>query len=303
MGSSNFAASTLGEEGSVLWLCLIAVHELKRVPADIKRNRPNEIGSMKEVFGKTKIRSREFPVILFDAGGTLFHPNPSFEKVYEESLTALGVKVNDQELDRAILKVVRKFNEVSESDENFELKPKLWTESLLQALGVDSKDILKSLQSAISSQIKMVIAHSTVDTLLALKDRGYRLGIVSNWSGVLSDVLRDQDLLPFFESVITPLDAGVAKPHQKMFEAALEDLDVEASKVICVGESYAADIVGARRLGIQSILYDPRFRELRALCPEDTSGKVVALEALRHNRRLSGIRVIIRFEELLDIFI
>lgn len=260
---------------------------------------------MKEVFGKKKITSREFPVILFDAAGTLFHANPSYEKIYRSVLARHGIEKSDQEMDQLFLSVVRKFNELSESDDSFELHPRLWPETFVELLNLEdskAKALSAALAEAVSSEAKMVIAQSTEDICLLLKDRGYRLGMISNWNGILSDVVRDQDLLPFFDSIVTSLDIGVAKPRKEIFAAALEDLDLDASRAVYVGASFAADMVGAQRAGLQRILYDPKFREIRSLSLEDTSGKVVSIDSLKHNRRLADIRVMVRFEEILEIF-
>jgi putative hydrolase of the HAD superfamily len=258
---------------------------------------------MKEVFGKKKITSREFPVILFDAAGTLFHPTPSYEKIYKAVLAECRIEKSDQEVDQLFISILRKFNERAESEPSFELLPKLWTEAFIEELGAsaDSQRLSEKLNTAIN-QTKMGIAQSTEDICLQLRDRGYQLGIVSNWNGILSDFIRDQDLLPYFETIITSIDVGASKPRKEIFDAALRDLDLEASKTVFVGASYAADMVGAEKAGLHRILYDPKFRELRALSLEDTSGKVVSIESIKHNRRLSDIRVIVRFEELLEIF-
>ncbi|MDB5038982.1 MAG: hydrolase, partial [Bacteriovoracaceae bacterium] len=248
------------------------------------------------------VTSREFPVILFDAGGTLLHPNPPFEKIYREALAGLGYPKTDQEIDEAMLRSIRFFNEASERDENFELKPSLWAESMLRELNIEAK-IAPQIRQVVSAQAKMVIAQSTVDICSTLKDRGYRLGIVSNWNGILADVIRGNDLLDLFDSIITSVEVGAYKPRSKIFEEAIHDIDISPEKVVFIGESFAADMLGAKKLEMKRILYDPKFRELRALLPEDTSGKVVSIETLKHNRRLDDIRVITRFEELLEIFL
>ncbi len=257
---------------------------------------------MKEVFEKKTITSREFPVILLDAGGTLLHPNPTYEKIYKEVLDIHGIPKTEMEIDGAVLRVLSKFNEQSESNEDYQLQPSFWGPAVLRELGLEENaELLKDLLTAISTKVKMVIAQSTIDICTTLNQRGYRLGIVSNWNGILADVLRGHDVLDLFESIVTSVEVGYAKPHRRLFEAALEDMEVSASEVVFVGESYAADMVGARRMQMKKILYDPRFREVRALSPEDTSKKVVAIEALKHNRRLADIRLIARFEELLEI--
>lgn len=47
------------------------------------------------------------------------------------------------------------------------------------------------------------------------------------------------------------------KPEPGIFEHALKKLDVTAAETVYVGDNYYADVVGARRAGLQPVLYDP----------------------------------------------
>lgn len=261
---------------------------------------------MKEVFKKGRITSREFPVILFDASGVLFHPQPSFAQLYKKFLDSQGETFELERVEQALVDVMREFNRRAEEEEFFELKPQLWAAHIFSNLRLE-QDRIKKLHSAwidfASSELKMVIPQGSVDLLQELKDRGYRLGLVSNWQGLLSDFVRHQDMMDLFQLVLTAADVGFYKPRPEIFEAALEDLGVEASQCVFVGGSYAADIVGARKLHMRSFLYDPQLLELKALEPEDISQKVVSFEALKQNRRLLSTPVIRKLEEFLEIFL
>lgn len=258
------------------------------------------------MFKKDRVSSRDFPVILFDAGGVILHYQPRLERFYRDFCLQNGLQRSDQEVDSAFVSVIRTFNERAEADPLCQLKSQDWYEEILLKLKVsdeERKTLKPKLADAFSSQVKVTASNSTIDILQQLKDRGYRLGLISNWAGPLADILRAQDILDFFESVITSSDVGFAKPHPKIFEAALEDLSISSNECIFVGESYATDVMGARQAAIPCILYDPQFRELRALNPQDVSQKVVSLEALKQNRRIQDVKIIARFEELLEFFV
>jgi HAD superfamily hydrolase (TIGR01509 family) len=210
---------------------------------------------------------------------------------------------SEEDLDRASLHATRTLVALSEADQLKDLPQRIWLTAFLEALQFSPEEIIKlraEIQFQFSTDVKLVIAQTVLDLCTTLKERGYRLGIVSNWQGPLSEILRTQGLLDYFDSVITSHDAGVSKPNADIFRIALEDLDEVASKAIFIGDTFATDIIGAHRAGIQAILYDPLMKQLRALAPEDVSQKVVSLEALRHNRLLEGVKVIYRMTDLLE---
>jgi len=56
-----------------------------------------------------------------------------------------------------------------------------------------------------------------------------------------------------FDAVITSEFARCYKPRPRIFEIALDALRVDPGSVVHVGDSLAADVAGARRLGMQTI--------------------------------------------------
>lgn len=86
-----------------------------------------------------------------------------------------------------------------------------------------------------------------------------RVGIVSN---NLLDEQRDKlefcGLTPYVDVLLVSEDAGVSKPAPRIFEMALERLRVAARDAVMIGDSWAADIVGAARAGIRPVWFNPR---------------------------------------------
>jgi putative hydrolase of the HAD superfamily len=99
--------------------------------------------------------------------------------------------------------------------------------------------------------------HQTLNTL---KDKGLRLGLVSNTfipSVVLDRHLRKENLLGFFSIRIYSCDVKYRKPHPGIFRAALEQAGLEARQTMFVGDSLKADVAGANKVGMISVLKDP----------------------------------------------
>ena len=49
---------------------------------------------------------------------------------------------------------------------------------------------------------------------------------------------------------------GIEKPDPVIFDAALRDMKAEAAESLYVGDVYSVDYVGARRAGMQAVLFD-----------------------------------------------
>ena len=66
----------------------------------------------------------------------------------------------------------------------------------------------------------------------------------------------------------------IGKPHPKMFDMALEGLNIETERVVMVGDNPSTDILGAHRTGITGILITktpPQFSSDHDLCVPDAT--------------------------------
>jgi putative hydrolase of the HAD superfamily len=300
--SMSFSAISVDEK-SACFVEDFVLQPLNNRPAKLTANKGRENRPMSELFEKSAITSSEFPVLLFDAAGTLFHHHPALKTFYFHAFKKLGFEFTEAEIHRALLGALRRLNKDSRDSDEYEFKPASFVEALIVELKFEASevaDLEKKLLEAFAIGMKIVLPNTVVDSLDELKKRGYRLGIVSNWTFQLGELLRVQGVLDLFDSIVTAHEVGFAKPRREIFEAATEDLDIDPKQCVFVGSSYAADIVGAQRLEMLPVLYDPEHTQLRALEPIDTSGKVVSIEKLRQNRNIQGVKVITKFEELLD---
>lgn len=114
--------------------------------------------------------------------------------------------------------------------------------------------------------------------LLALVKARAKVGIVSN--NLLEEQrekLRHCALDPFVDALVVSEEIGVSKPDPEIFRVALERLGCAAQDAVMVGDSWAADVVGARAAGIRPIWFnrhdadarEPGVAEIRALEPAD----------------------------------
>lgn len=89
-----------------------------------------------------------------------------------------------------------------------------------------------------------------------LRARGYELAVVSNTfvPGLVMDRhLRALSLIDRFPVRVYSSDVGYRKPDRRIFDLALEKLEIPAEKATFVGDLPATDIEGARRAGISAV--------------------------------------------------
>lgn len=100
----------------------------------------------------------------------------------------------------------------------------------------------------------------------ALRERGFRLGIVSNaaFSPFLEWALEAFDLQDLFEQSIVSADVGIRKPRREIFELALDRMGLTAREAVQVGDDYEKDIRAAKRAGLRAIWLNPDERPAAA---------------------------------------
>jgi putative hydrolase of the HAD superfamily len=90
-------------------------------------------------------------------------------------------------------------------------------------------------------------------TLIQLKEKGLKLGIVSDAPKLKAWIrLAAMRIDDFFDAVVGLEDTGKEKPSKLPFEAALNKLGVSASECLMVGDRPDRDIQGAKSLGMKT---------------------------------------------------
>ncbi len=121
-----------------------------------------------------------------------------------------------------------------------------------------------------------------------------RIGVVSN--NLLAEQREKMEqcgLDEYVDVLIVSEQAGMAKPDPRIFEIALARLDAAPQDALMIGDSWTADVEGARAAGIPAVWFNPAgapspnpslgVRELRALQPVDRVVEQI-LDAYRAHR-------------------
>jgi putative hydrolase of the HAD superfamily len=112
----------------------------------------------------------------------------------------------------------------------------------------------------------------TRPALAALRGRGLRLAMVSNFDARLHDLCDALGLTPWFAAIVISTRAGAAKPDPLIFRTALIELGASAGEAVHVGDSEREDVAGALAAGIRAVHLDrtlqgpPSSDRVRDLC-------------------------------------
>jgi putative hydrolase of the HAD superfamily len=91
------------------------------------------------------------------------------------------------------------------------------------------------------------------ETLAALRARGIRLAVTSNFDPRLPRLLAEAGLAEHFAAVVYSAEIGVEKPHPAIFEELLGRLELPAAAVLHVGDSRRDDVEGAAAVGMRAL--------------------------------------------------
>ena len=94
----------------------------------------------------------------------------------------------------------------------------------------------------------------SIETLEALRENGYRLGLVTNGSTEMQrEKIERWDLARHFDAIVIEGEFGRGKPDPAVFAHALEGVGVAPDEAWMVGDNLYADIGGARAAGIHTV--------------------------------------------------
>jgi HAD superfamily hydrolase (TIGR01662 family) len=211
------------------------------------------------------MKNPNIDVIFFDLGSTLIYFDGHLPDVlalaYRElaaSLLEAGFTLNKD----VFLSEFLARQEAYHSERDTDLS-EITTERVLRIVlerqgvsGVSREQLRPHLARMYAvTQAHWIVEEDTHSTLDALKEAGYRMGIISNagddWD---VQVLVDKaGIRPYFDYVNTSAAAGVRKPHPQIYQLAFDAMQVKPERSVMVGDTLAADILGSKNLGMHNV--------------------------------------------------
>lgn len=203
--------------------------------------------------------------IIFDLGNTLIHFTGAWPEVMAradsalmKSLQSFGFALDRSKFLAEFRSRLNSYYQERES-EFIEYTTRYYLKAILAEYGYPavSEDFLsEALREYYAiSQDRWLPEQDAVPTLEALKERGYRLGLVSNAAddADVQTLVDKAAIRPYFDQIITSAAMGIRKPDPRIFQPLVNAWAVEASQIAMVGDTLGADILGAQNAGLFSI--------------------------------------------------
>ena len=138
----------------------------------------------------------------------------------------------------------------------------------VEALGVpepDREEVHRHLDSEFAdAALWLRVIPGCREGLAVLAETGVRLGVISNADGLMASRLRELEILQVgpgpgveVECFLDSGEVGVMKPDPRIFQMALDALDVAPERAWYLGDMPGIDVVGARRAGLRPFIIDP----------------------------------------------
>jgi putative hydrolase of the HAD superfamily len=208
--------------------------------------------------------------VLFDVNNTLIdiETDEHMEEVYRaisHFLTYQGISLHRDQVSNLYFQVMKEqFQSNPEKFPEFDVVA-VWREVLAR----NAKDYTRSLPPQKLNELPRLLAEMqrgiSRKRLLAFPQAGevlrqlknsYRLAIVSDaQSAYAVPELKAVELDEYFEAIIISGDYGYRKPDARLFQTALDRLEVAPANAIFVGDDRYRDVFGAQQLGMKTVWF------------------------------------------------
>lgn len=93
-----------------------------------------------------------------------------------------------------------------------------------------------------------------VETLNALTEAGYKIGLITDCASEVPLLWDDTVFPPLLDAVVFSCAVGTTKPDPQIYHMACDQLGVEPSRCLYVGDGGSRELTGARALGMDAVL-------------------------------------------------
>lgn len=195
-------------------------------------------------------RLADLDAVTFDANGTIIGLVDPVPRLHE-LLRARGIERPIAAIGRAVAaegKVYAGRAVEAHEPAAFATLQRECTGVFLAELGAEEVDAAEFAPAYVGA-MRFEALPGVRESLERLRRAGLELAVVANFDLTLPGRLAELGLAALFSTVVTPADAGAAKPDARIFRVALERLGVHADRALHIGDG-AVDEEGARAAGM-----------------------------------------------------
>jgi putative hydrolase of the HAD superfamily len=217
-----------------------------------------------------------YRLVCFDAGFTLIRPRQTMAERLGAVLTAHGHAAGEEDLRRAWEAADEWFweeyhrpgNTTWTDDARIDETWRSYHRLMLREVGISDPE-RSLLEAVLASQFAAEGWEAYPDALACLQalrpvgaprseDARPKLAVISDWGSNLPDVLRGAAVDGYLDFALASGSVGIAKPSPELFALACQRAGVVPGEALMVGDSYRADVLGARSAGMDAVLLDRR---------------------------------------------
>jgi HAD superfamily hydrolase (TIGR01549 family) len=212
--------------------------------------------------------------VVFDVDFTLAKPGPDLgPEGYRRLGERFGLVLEPARYDDARRDAIATLKRHPELDHDEEIWI-LFTERIIQGMGGagDTYRCAVEMTHAWERAEHFELFDDALPVLDELRGHGLKLALLSNTGRDLDEFVAHHRIQ--VDAILTSRVHGKTKPHETIFRALLDELQVEAGAAAMVGDDPTDDVEGARSVGMRAWLVDrdgrfpdhpDRLTDLRAL--------------------------------------
>ena len=212
------------------------------------------------------MNEQKIQMVFFDAAGTLFDVRGSVGEIYARFATKHGKQVEAEALQREFVRQFPQqppmaFAQTLARAERLQCEQNWWRVLVRDVFAhfgeflpsEKFEDYFMEIFEFFRRADAWAVFDDVVPTLTALKARGYRIGLISNFDARLYDVLQGLRLHEQFDSIHISTEVGAAKPEAEIFTVALRENGLAPAQALYVGDRWQEDVQGAMAAGLHAV--------------------------------------------------
>ena len=198
--------------------------------------------------------------VVFDVDFTLVRPGPDLgPEGYRDLGRRHGLALDPLRYESARAAALAEVKRHPELDHDEEIWV-LFTERIIVGMGGvgDTYAAAVEMESRWAHSHHFDLYDDAPPVLDFLRGHGLKVGLLSNSSRDLAEFVVHHGL--YADAVLTSGAHGKTKPHESIFRAMLDLLEVAADEAVMVGDTVEEDVEGARAVGMHAVLLDREGR-------------------------------------------
>ena len=194
-------------------------------------------------------------VLFFDAGGTLLHPAEPVGKTYAQIAASHGWRGDEEEFEKGFRMAWKKRREEGAGADRT-LGKEGWKRIVYESVQIAQMPVDFSF-SEYFEEVYEAFARpqawrdfpETGEVIQAVRRKGVRVGLLSNWDPRLRTVLSGFSWAKDLDPILISEEWGVEKPGTGFFRKAEEVVGIHSHECALIGDDPKSDRAGAESAG------------------------------------------------------